>query len=1386
MKCLLRLLKNFWFVSIVLWACVAVASVWILFRFYPETGREARWIAVALVSAVWLLAVVLRQYRRIRAERNIESLVEREVDRSVMSGQHDETEYDALRRRLKHVIERLRANRTAGGRGQTALSELPWYLVIGLPSSGKTSLLGNAGLNASVVGGGAMNGQSGTQSCDWYFSPEAVMIDTAGRYITDDQSASEFSEFLKLLRRQRRQAINGLVMVVSLPELLGMSPEERGALARQLLERASRYRKALNNLPPIYLFFSKADLLPGFDETFNGLDAEERQQPWGMTFSVDEIRHMGIHSVFPNRFDQLMMGLQGHVQRRAETMGQDAENAMLRFPDYMAELRNVLGDFLSPFDATQAEDDVPAVRGVYFTSALQTENRLPSILDEHVRTSFGLHEHGSADWVDNDPGSQIGERRYFITGVFRSVVFPDRYLSRHIAQGGKLHALSPWTLGASMLVGTAAIAAGATSYIHHHASLNQFNDELANASGNADKNLNVLADQLHQFNAGSRSPLPFDRELGLDPTHRLQPLVEDAYFAGLKQQALVPVSNYLASRLHQLDALAQATQSAADAQQATSRNTRSSKAARRAAQQVSEGRKRAHQQLTQPQGVARVTSLGDVRSQVQAQTLGRVQDAANSVRSDVQQGMADSAQQLRESGLSSLRSLHQGGSNSASEPVNPALSRALTDNRLTLEQIGQLDESYNALKLYLILAEPEKHHVAEDIRFVSDTLPQVWKTVAEQQGQTISDEEIQRHVAVYTSYLQRGHAPALGRDDALVERARTSLKGFLNDQSLVDRKYLQFQQEVRQRYQSLTLANMVPGNSRQLLYSGESVPAMYTKKVWDDYLRREILDAAATDLRIETDWVLDDSGSAERMESKTTFVRQLMARYKHDYIEAWERFLGATGVRRFDSIDTANARLSLLSDAQQSPIRQLMMAVRDNTRWDAPLDDALLNKQGSQDSRGFWGKAMDVFSSDDGSVAQARMSQISDLPGFHDGVLANHFAQVNSLFESEGGDTAGKDAVMDRYLRELRQLKVRFDNMRRSQDVGKASKELISATLANNGNTEFTLVRNDIAANIDISDAALPQALQHLFSDPVERAWETLYAPAGQQLARAWGSRVDTPWKQKIADRYPLTNSGNEASIRDLRDFVDPNSGRLVAFNRDEIGALEEGDFDNMLVDPRMQETIRNGAALGAVIDSLADPQNGFEIMVEPSPYMTQIMLSVDGQVQDYRNGPQPWQHFTWPGDLKHSGARLEVTTLDNQRYTVANFPTRWGLLRMIDTAEVQDVDAVRQRFIWQTPAGPVSFIVRNFGGIRLTDLKKVHALTMPRLNTAAQGAAAEPAADAGEEEGSAGNSAVSGMLDKAADTATKAATDAATSAATDAATKAAESALGSVTGSSL
>ena len=80
-----------------------------------------------------------------------------------------------------------RCARAASGGGN--LYALPWYVVIGPPGSGKSTLLQNSGLNfplSSSFGKEAMRGVGGTRNCDWWFTDEAVFLDTAGRYTTQD------------------------------------------------------------------------------------------------------------------------------------------------------------------------------------------------------------------------------------------------------------------------------------------------------------------------------------------------------------------------------------------------------------------------------------------------------------------------------------------------------------------------------------------------------------------------------------------------------------------------------------------------------------------------------------------------------------------------------------------------------------------------------------------------------------------------------------------------------------------------------------------------------------------------------------------------------------------------------------------------------------------------------------------------------------------------------------------------------------------------------------------------------------------------------------------------------------------------------------------------
>ena len=334
MKTLLRLLKSFWFLVPLLWLASLLAC-WLLAPQWPWLAMHLL-EAMAIVSACFLLIIVLRQYQRIRAEHNLENLLHKEADRSwsATGGFRDQ---QVLRERLKHAIAMLRTDRSAGGGGSAALSDLPWYLVVGMSAAGKTSLLTHSGLSASVATGN--EGDSGTQHCDWYFSADAVMIDTAGRYLHDDQSASEFAAFLRTLRKQRgKAAINGLVLVVSLPELLAASTDEREKLAAQLVARVEEYAECLDANPPVYLMLSKTDQLPGFQQAFDGLDLHQRQQPLGITFGLSEIRNNGLHNVLTTRLNNLNNHIRQHVDAQMIALGPDADSTLLHFPQYFAEL----------------------------------------------------------------------------------------------------------------------------------------------------------------------------------------------------------------------------------------------------------------------------------------------------------------------------------------------------------------------------------------------------------------------------------------------------------------------------------------------------------------------------------------------------------------------------------------------------------------------------------------------------------------------------------------------------------------------------------------------------------------------------------------------------------------------------------------------------------------------------------------------------------------------------------------------------------------------------------------------------------------------------------------------------------------------------------------
>jgi len=385
-------------------------------------SRIVRLAVILAILAIWLLANLLLDRKRRRADRALAEGVA-----AVSPGDAARAEEVAsLRDKLTTALTLLR--KASGTRGY--LYEQPWYVIIGPPGAGKTTALLNAGLKfplAAEMGQGAVAGVGGTRLCDWWFTEQAVMIDTAGRYTTQDSDAAVdragWEGFLDLLRRTRpRQPLNGVLVAIGAPDIAQASPAERLDHARAIRRRIKELTEKLGLRLPIYALFTKADLLAGFSEYFDDLDRTAREQVWGHSFALADGGAAGPVSGWADALHGLVARLNAGLIERLQTERSPERRAMLAgFPAQVASLEAPLGEFLGEAFGGSRLDPAPLLRGVYFASGTQAGTPIDRLTGTLAR-SFGVDQMRVASLRP-----QQG-RSYFLGGLLR-LIFNEAMLA---------------------------------------------------------------------------------------------------------------------------------------------------------------------------------------------------------------------------------------------------------------------------------------------------------------------------------------------------------------------------------------------------------------------------------------------------------------------------------------------------------------------------------------------------------------------------------------------------------------------------------------------------------------------------------------------------------------------------------------------------------------------------------------------------------------------------------------------------------------------------------------------------------------------------------------------------------------------------------------------
>ena len=423
MSQILGFLLSRWFLSFIGTALLAIL-VWF---FGPLLAPLESWIVrliiVLLMFVVWAGVNLLLDLLKRRRDADLTAGLTASADDMGAAAKAEEVA--ALREKLTTALTLLKS--AHGTRGY--LYEQPWYAIIGPPGAGKTTALLNAGLRfplAAEMGQDAVAGVGGTRLCDWWFTDEAVLIDTSGRYTTQDSDAAVdrvgWEAFLDLLKRTRvRQPLNGVLVAIGLNDIARAPQAERIAHARAIRSRVKELEAKLGARMPVYLLFTKADLIAGFTEFFGGLDRDRRDQVWGTTFPL-QAGEAGYAASFAAEFRALVDRLDDQLlSRMQEERGADQRAMIAGFPAQIASLEQPLTAFIQEAFGGSRLERAPMLRGVYFTSGTQEGTPIDRLTGSLSR-AFGLDQRRLPSLRPEQGKS------YFLGGLLRNVIFGEALL----------------------------------------------------------------------------------------------------------------------------------------------------------------------------------------------------------------------------------------------------------------------------------------------------------------------------------------------------------------------------------------------------------------------------------------------------------------------------------------------------------------------------------------------------------------------------------------------------------------------------------------------------------------------------------------------------------------------------------------------------------------------------------------------------------------------------------------------------------------------------------------------------------------------------------------------------------------------------------------------
>lgn len=262
------------------------------------------------------------------------------------------------------AVERMHPNHPQG------VYALPWYLVIGEPGTGRTTIIRSMNLTWPH-GNGPLQIGAPQQLCTYWVPGEAVLIEPEQYVLGPGRDPSKLKELCTELARIRpREPIDGMLLVLNIAAFADLDErgvEEYAAVLRAYLIEVGR---ELNAEVPLYITLTRYDTLWGFAEVFQWTPERKGEEPWGFVLAGDTQSQNAV-----KRINADMDGLVARIEAfcLAKLCSEDPPEIRTRAFQHLAEMRAMVAKLrvmLEVIARPNAYEQAPWVRALIVGTAV--------------------------------------------------------------------------------------------------------------------------------------------------------------------------------------------------------------------------------------------------------------------------------------------------------------------------------------------------------------------------------------------------------------------------------------------------------------------------------------------------------------------------------------------------------------------------------------------------------------------------------------------------------------------------------------------------------------------------------------------------------------------------------------------------------------------------------------------------------------------------------------------------------------------------------------------------------------------------------------------------------------------------------------------------------